>query len=138
MVIYLAAPYTHDSVEKRNWRFHRAKQALFTLFDEGKPAVCPVVLGHEYEQRQRSGPKYMPHEFWMSIATAQLVACTHVYVLTLPGWDDSKGVGDEVMLAHLMNKAILGYQPFEDCEVVSGLGILKAFGLAPWKELATS
>ena len=128
-MIYLAAPYSHDSVDKRNFRYQRAKQALFSLWSNGEPAICPIVLGHEFEQRQRAGPKIMAHEFWMSMAVTQLCACTRVYVLTLPGWQDSKGVRDEVTLASLMTKPVIGYQPFAECTEASGLDILKEFGL---------
>jgi hypothetical protein len=134
-MIYLAAPYSAASVEIRNFRYQRAKQALFALWDEGTPAICPIVLGHEYEQRQRSGTRSAPHEFWMSMAVTQLCACTHMYVLTLPGWDESKGVEDEVRLSVLMHKSIIGYQPFAECAEVSGIDIIKEFGL--WKKTRT-
>jgi hypothetical protein len=127
-VIYLATPYSSSDLTTLNWRYQRAREALFGLWDQHHPAVCPIILGHEYEQRQRTGPRSLPHDFWMMMARAQLVACTHVYVLTLKGWDESNGVKDEVLLAAGMNKPIIGYAPYEHCEDVSGMDIVKTFG----------
>jgi hypothetical protein len=128
-VIYLAAPYTSPDMDTRNWRFQRIRQALFGLWDAGQPAVCPVVLGHEYERRQRSGPREMPHEFWMVMARAQLSSCTSLYLLTLQGWRESEGVRQEVLLASGMGRSIQGYAPIDDCEDVSGFEILAEFGV---------
>lgn len=130
-MIYLATPYTATDLATRNWRYNRAKDALFTLWDQHYPAVCPIVLGHEYEQRQRGGPRELPHDLWMVMAQVQLVACTQVWVLTLPGWDQSKGVRDEVRLAHSLGKGVQGYAPFAQCEDYSGLEVLRTFGLVP-------
>lgn len=132
-MIYLATPYSDPDLNVRNWRYNRAREALFHLWDQQAPAVCPVVLGHIYEQRQRGGARDQPHEFWMVMARAQLVACTHVYVLTLPGWDQSRGVREEVLMAHGLGKGIIGYQNFPFCEDAGGVAILRTFGvkLAP-------
>lgn len=136
-MIYLATPYTSLDLPTRNWRFQRARSALYSLWDSGMPAICPVILGHEYEQRQRSGPRERPHEFWMVMARAQLSSCTSLWLLTLPGWEESKGVEAEVRLAHGMGRSIQGYAPFDKCEPVSGSYILQTFGLKPavWKPL---
>jgi len=128
-MIYLAAPYSHKDVAVRNWRYQRVKQALFGLWDQQQPATCPIILGHEYECRQRSGPRHLPHEFWMVMARAQLSSCTHLYVLTLPGWEESVGLGEEVVLASGMGRPVIGYQPTNDCEEASGLEILSEFGV---------
>lgn len=132
-MIYLATPYTARDLSLRNWRYNRAREALFALWDQHHPAVCPIVLGHEYEQRQRTGPRELPHDLWMVMAQAQLVACTQVYVLTLQGWDESAGVRQEVLLAHGLGKPVVGYAPFESCQQYSGLEILRTFGCTPRK-----
>lgn len=136
-MIYLAAPYTTPDLATRNWRFQRARSALFLLWDNGMPAICPIVLGHEYEQRQRGGPREQPHEFWMTMARAQLSSCTSLWLLTLPGWEESAGVRAEVILAHGMGRAVQGYAPFDKCEPCTGSHILQTFGIKPtvWKPL---
>jgi hypothetical protein len=128
-MIYLAAPYTSPDQATRNWRYQRARQALFGLWDKQQPAICPIVLGHEYECTQRTGPKHLPHAFWMTMARAQLSSCTHLYVLTIGGWDESDGVGQEVLLAHGMNRPVIGFAPFDKCADVSGAEILRHFGV---------
>ena len=130
-MIYLAAPYTHPSLDTRNWRYQRAKAALFELWENGEPALCPIVQGHEYENHQRGGARALPHEFWMLIARAQLVACTKIYVLTLQGWEESKGLEAEITLAHGLAKPIIGFAPNNHAQDVSGLVIMRAFGLTP-------
>jgi len=129
-MIYLAAPYTHPDLATRNWRYQRAKQALFALWDAEEAACCPIILGHEYEQRQRTRPGEKPHAFWMLMARAQLSSCTRLYVLTLPGWDTSLGVREEVALAYGMGRPVQGYAPFDHCQDVSGSYILASCGVA--------
>ena len=67
------------------------------------------------------------------MARVQLLACTSVYVLTLPGWEKSKGVKDEVALATACGRPVQGYAPFDPCADVSGLYIYQTFGVAPLK-----
>lgn len=136
-MIYVACPYSSPDLSTRNWRYQRAKAALFSLWDQQIPAVCPVVLGHEYEQRQRCGMKNLPHGFWMMISRQTLIGCTQLYLLTLPGWRESAGVREEVMLAHKLDRPVIGFPYFEQCEDASGFEILAEFGLSPHKRYGT-
>lgn len=127
-MIYLSLPYTHQEWSVRSWRYHRARQALFLLWEQGTPAICPVVLGHEFEARRGKGKPPMPHEFYMRMSLNILPTCTHLLVLTLPGWRDSKGVEAEVTLAARLGRPVQGWACFDSCEEVSGLAILQEFG----------
>lgn len=69
------------------------------------------------------------------MARVQLISCTSVYVLTLPGWSTSVGVKDECILANRCGRPVQGYAPFDKTEDVSGRFILQTFGLEMPKRL---
>lgn len=130
MLIYLAAPYSDPDFGVRAWRYNRVKEALWALYQAQIPAISPIIIGHEYTERSK-GTVPLPHDFWMRIARALLQGCSELYVLTLPGWESSAGVLEEVRLAWQLGKPVLGFPFFDQCEPVSGAYILGAFGCKP-------
>lgn len=52
---------------------------------------------------------------------------SHLYVLTLPGWRESKGVKAEVLFALQKQIPIIGCDILNECEDVAGYDIKKYF-----------
>jgi hypothetical protein len=126
--IYLASPYTSDDKFVQIARYRSALRASAELMAAGELVFCPVAYGHSVEDKLR---QTFPWEYWMRWSKAMLAPAKSLYVLTLPGWEASKGLRDEVHLAYSLEIPILGYPHGHDCEPVSGFEIIMEFGLTP-------
>jgi hypothetical protein len=93
----------------------------------GEIVFCPVAYGHSVEDKLRQN---FPYDYWLRWSKAMLTPAKALYVLTLPGWESSKGLAEEIRLAHDLEIPVLGYS-VADCEPVSGFEIIMEFGLVP-------
>ncbi len=125
-MIYLASPYSDNNMHTRNLRFRAALRAAASLMDRGDLVISPIVYGHIAEQKME---QQWPYQYWMDWSKNMLSHCTRLYVLTIPGWRDSKGVEVEVKLAVELSKPVVGYAHGADAEDISGFDILGEFGL---------
>ena len=94
-MIYLASPYTHVDTAVRESRFDAACLATATLMRAGFSVYSPIVHSHPLV---RYG---LPIEwaFWQAHDCEHLRRCDEVVVLTLDGWNASRGVQAEIALA---------------------------------------
>ena len=125
--IYLASPYTTTDKFARAARYRLVCRATAALMERGELVFAPVAYGHSLEERLS---KNFPYEYWIRWSKVMLSGASRLYVLTVSGWQDSKGIGVEVKLAHELNIPVQGYAFGPDSEDVSGLDILGHFGLA--------
>jgi len=123
---YLASPYTNGDKFLRADRYRMAVKATEALMAAGEVVFCPVAYGHSFELKIHHS---FPHEYWMRWSRAMLAPASRLYVLTIPGWNTSKGVGIEVGLAADLGIPVTGYAHGENAEDVSGIDILGTFGL---------
>lgn len=96
-MIYLAAPYSTgldpdtDPILAQEQRFAAITEACAKLRIKGHMVYSPITMGKPMEQ-------YLPqhlvedHSFWMDHCYHMLELCEEVWVLTLPGWQESRGV----------------------------------------------
>lgn len=102
-MIYLASPFAHADPLVKKTRFMLAKQVLATLLIQGKHAFSPIVHCYDIAE-EYSLPK--EHEWWMELDIDFLRRFDELYVLTIPGWRESKGVGIEIEVALTLNLPI--------------------------------
>jgi hypothetical protein len=95
-LIYLAAPYSHDNPLVREGRFQQINKAASTLMKAGLHIFSPISHTHPIAL---AGGLPTGWDFWCAYDTAMLEACFAFVVLTLPGWDTSKGVAEETKIA---------------------------------------
>ena len=93
---YLASPYSHPEAKWREYRYHRAKQAVAWFAKEGTITYSPIVHWHNVAEEYD-----LPTDakFWETFNHSLLVRCNKLFVLELDGWDKSKGVKAEMALA---------------------------------------
>jgi len=93
-LLYLAQPYSHRYRYKRKERFIRGCQAAAQLMDLGYDVFSPIAHSHSVEvegmKKRRTG------KFWLKQDFAVLRGCDAVVVLTMKGWEKSKGVRAEM------------------------------------------
>lgn len=135
---YLASPFTMPSrtAHIENARFKHVRRAAAELLAKGEPVYSPIVFGYAVEDYLSKSNVYVPalkisYATWMNLARQMISGCGRVYVLTIPGWEDSKGLREEVLLARSIGKPIIGYAPWPPCEDVTGAGIFRAMAIEP-------
>lgn len=111
-MIYLASPYTgRDSYWPQSIEDIRFLQALHTtaiLTSRGRMVLSPIVLGHTMDQAMKSSGLPRPsYEWWLAWSRELLESCDSIYVLCVDGWEDSRGVQQEIALAESLEIPIV-------------------------------
>ena len=112
---YLAAPYStgldprlseKDRAEVVFNRFYQITQAAAYLTERGHFVYSPVTHCAAIASHAP-----MDHAFWMRHCMTMLRNCSTLYLLTLPGWDSSDGVADEIAETKGRGKLIFLLRP---------------------------
>jgi len=112
--IYLAVPYSHQDPTIRARRFLYATQAANCLMRRGLLIYSPITHGHTIGLW---GGLPGGFEFWDSHCLSFLRHwAQELYVLTLPGWQESIGVAAEMAEADNLGLPVL-------CVSLASLGV---------------
>lgn len=95
-MIYLATPYTHSDPNVIEERFQRVTKVAGKLLENGEVVFSPITHCHEIAKLHNLPTNW---EWWMKIDREYLSKCKVLYILTLDGWENSKGVNAEIALA---------------------------------------
>jgi len=95
-LVYLACPYTHPDGSMRQQRYLAATRAAVVLTQKGLFVFSPITHSHPMAQCSELPGTW---EFWRDIDRAFISCCHTMYVLRLEGWEDSRGVAEEVAIA---------------------------------------
>src|SRR5687767_10165362 len=115
-MIYLASPYSHPDPSIREQRFHAACRTMAALIRAGHRVFSPVA-------HTRALTAYgLPTDwrFWEPHDRAYLERCEEVVILTLEGWDASRGVQAEIQIARELGIPVR-YLASEDAAVAPTL-----------------
>jgi len=93
---YLASPYSHSDPQVREWRFGVVTRVAGALMATGEAVFCPITHSHTIDQ---ACGLPSTHDFWMEMDIPILRHAARVKVLMLPGWENSKGIAQEVETA---------------------------------------
>ena len=91
-MIYLASPYSASP--QANFKLTEAFVA--NALRRGRPIFSPVVHCHQISIDYNLPGDF---EFWQNYNFKMLSAAHDIWVLTLPGWKESKGVTSEIEFA---------------------------------------
>lgn len=97
---YLAIPYSHPDPRVRDIRFEIANLVSASLMRKDEVVFSPITHSHPLV------PYNLPSDwnYWKSQDVAFLNACNTISVVSIKGWDTSKGVREEMM--HMLNRGI--------------------------------
>lgn len=98
-LIYLACPYTHKYDTVMQERFEKASKVAAILMERGNNVFSPLTHS-DIVCRYMEEDLQTDFSFWLSRDLQIIDFCTHVYVLMLEGWDESKGVAVEIEYAN--------------------------------------
>ena len=98
-MIYLASPYTHGDSEIEETRYRMVCSAAGRLIKEGKHVYSPIA-----HSRAIASCSNLPTDFtfWAAYDTDMISKSSEMIVLTLKGWEESKGVQAEINIAHAL------------------------------------
>jgi len=100
--ISLASPYTPIDGESIEERVASAARYAAQLMTAGNAVFSPVVHSH-YIADHLEGERRLDHEFWMRQDLAVLRHAALMVVLRLPGWERSRGIAREIVVAQSCN-----------------------------------
>lgn len=95
--VYLAAPYSHKNPDVREARATVIGQMCAKLMLEGNVVFSPITHSHAlidvipFEERT--------WEFFKWQDFSHIETCQELIVFCIPGWEDSRGVKDEISKA---------------------------------------
>lgn len=97
---YLAIPYSHPDKDIRDFRFHTANIVAAKLMCNGKLIYSPISHTHPIS---RAGKLPTDWNYWETHNRLFLHPAKELIVITLPGWQESKGVSAEISIATELN-----------------------------------
>jgi hypothetical protein len=96
---YLACPYSHPDFAVREQRYRDVTECAARLMVSDDLVVySPISHSHPIAPFM----PVQPHGFWMRQCMPFLSHADELLVLRLPGWDKSRGVKEEIMIANLL------------------------------------
>ena len=107
-MIYLMSPYTSHDPAIVEERVRMAARCVAWYHAQGKTCVSPVVHCHETARLTGLGTDWAT---WSQWCHDMLHECVQTAVLCLPGWERSKGVSEEIEIAHVCGKPIRYISP---------------------------
>lgn len=101
--IYLASPYSHPDPAVREQRFHDVCTIAARLMQDGHIVFSPIAHSHPISQHMGNA---LDLEYWLAQERAFVEWADEVWVATLPGYFESKGVRQEMAWAREMGKNV--------------------------------
>jgi hypothetical protein len=98
-MIYLASPYSHPDPAVTQTRYVAVCKAAAKLMEKGHHVFSPIA--HSFAIATAGG-LHKGWEFWKKIDFEWIRMCGTVWVLCLPGWEESVGIEAELQYAKTM------------------------------------
>jgi len=96
-MIYLASPYYHKDPGIRRERLRAVTKKAAQIQLSSKNVYSPMT--HNYPIFVRMRGKGSGWETWKHHDLEMLSFCSELFVLTLPGWEKSEGIKEEMRFA---------------------------------------
>ncbi len=98
-LIYLASPYTDESEEVMHDRAQLVATKAGHLMADGNVVFSPIAHGH-FIVSQIGVSLPQDFDFWIKQDLSILIHCDVLMVFTLEGWEESRGVQEEIAFAN--------------------------------------
>lgn len=99
-MIYLACPYSHTDPAMRELRFRAVTAKAAELLNAGHIVFSPITHSHPIAEAHGLPGDWT---FWERFDKAFLKNASMLFVLMLPGWDQSEGVTGEIEVARYLS-----------------------------------
>jgi hypothetical protein len=95
-IIYIASPYSHTDKSVREDRFEQISKITAQLNAEGIVAFSPITYGHTLLNYEDLPTNW---SFWQNFCLSFLQHCDELWVYKMEGWEESKGIQEEIKFA---------------------------------------
>lgn len=106
--VYLALPYSHEDERVRESRFIAANMAAAKLYESGYNVFSPISHSHPISIFMDNSND---SSFWTSVDEFWQSRCDYLFILALPGWDESIGIKKEINTADKNGQKIFFIDP---------------------------
>ena len=107
MIEYLACPYHHDNPFIKQERFIQSCIVAAKLIDQGRIIFSPISHSHPISQFTKENN----HDLWLWQDTPFLRVADKLLILKLDGWNESKGIAEELTYFMATGKPIEWLEP---------------------------
>ena len=109
-MIYLASPYSHPCPVVRYTRFTAVCRQAAEMLRCGIPVFSPIAHSHAIAAHDLP----LDWTFWQRFDRQFIEICSEMWVLTMDGWQESRGVQAEIALARVLEKPVVLVEPMND------------------------
>mgnify|MGYP001599269435 CR=1 FL=1 len=102
-MIYLASPYSHPDPKIKERRFQDVCRYAAAMFRNGIHVFSPIAHTHPISVYGLWEWKW---EQWKEYDLEFIAMCSEMWVLMLPGWEESVGVAAEIKIAKGLGKPV--------------------------------
>ncbi len=104
---YLACPYSHAEREIREMRVSLADKIAGELMLMGFQVFSPLTHSHRVACHIADKVCACDHDFWLKQDKPFFEACDIMFILTLAGWQESRGIQTETRWANQYDMPIV-------------------------------
>lgn len=104
-LVYLASPYTKHP-KGRQVAFQQVANVTALMLEYGIVAFSPITYSHPLSPYMSPRDSDEEHMFWMDVDRGFMRRCDALVVLQLEGWEDSKGVTEELAFFRWARKPV--------------------------------
>ena len=94
-IVYLACPYTHPDLKVREQRWHLATKAAVHLARLDFVVYSPITMTHPMDVLMNEDGGTLGSDYWVRFDEAFMEHCSMMYILTVDGWFESRGIKRE-------------------------------------------
>jgi hypothetical protein len=109
-IVFISSPYSHPDDEIRESNFKIVSKLAAELNSKGIVAVSPITYGHTLLNFKEMPTDW---EFWKEFCLTFLEKSSEVIVYKMPGWENSRGMKEEIEFAKNLNIPIR-YMEYEN------------------------
>jgi uncharacterized Zn finger protein len=84
-------------------RFEAVQEKAAELMMDGHIVFSPIAYSHQFHVDHKMPGDW---QFWQRYDSAFLEWCDEMWILMLPGWQESRGIQAEISIAASMGKSI--------------------------------
>jgi hypothetical protein len=110
-IIYIAGPYTHADALVRKRRFELVTIAAAKLIAQKYIVYSPLTMTHPLDLELAAEGETLGSDYWIAFDRAFMRCCAAIVVVKFSGWEQSRGVKNEIAFFEEAGKPVIYLSP---------------------------